>query len=399
MTRVVPLRGIVAGLALVLAALGVPGPARSPHAPPVAQLVAADKPRPKPPLRPKPPPVRTASVVMNGDLLWHNTVWEGAAADHAVTGKGYDGLDFDPMFAELKPVVAGADLAICHAEVPFAAPGAPYQSYPVFAAPPQIARWTADMGWDLCVTSSNHSLDQGYDGLVRTLGLFDRAGVAHVGTYRSAADRRRPTIVTTATGVRIGVVAGTYGLNGFAPPQGKAWSVSTWDARNLLRQAHAARRAGADVVLVAVHWGVEYDHLPTAEQVALARTLTASPDVDLVFGEHAHVVQPITKVNGKWVVYGMGNTVAQQDPGIPATYEGITVRFTFSGRRGEPFAVRRAEYLPTTWNYLGSGPIRIRRVVPDLARGEGDQARLLQARASIREAVTGLGRPPGLRES
>ena len=80
--------------------------------------------------------------------------------------------------------------------------------------------------------------------------------------------------------------------------------MSMWDADNLLAQAHAAREAGADVVVVHVHWGTEYSRAPDAAQVELARQLTASPDVDLVLGEHAHVVQPITRVNGKWVVTG-----------------------------------------------------------------------------------------------
>ena len=101
---------------------------------------------------------------MGGDLLWHDTVWQSAAAE----ARGGAAYDFDPMFADVRPLIAGADLALCHAEVPFAAPGGPLQSYPVFAAPPEIAPWIASMGWDACTTASNHALDQGFDGLVRT---------------------------------------------------------------------------------------------------------------------------------------------------------------------------------------------------------------------------------------
>ena len=91
------------------------------------------------------------------------------------------------MFAALRPIIEAADLAVCHEEVPFAAPGAAYQSYPVFAAPPAIAGWIGSMGWDVCTTASNHAVDQGYDGLVRTADLLEAAGVAHVGTFRTAA--------------------------------------------------------------------------------------------------------------------------------------------------------------------------------------------------------------------
>lgn len=336
--------------------------------------------------------------MMGGDLLWHNTVWLSAQEDHARTGRGQR-FDFAPMFADLAPLVRDADLAVCHEEVPFAAPGQPFQSYPVFAAPPAVAPWIADTGFDACVTASNHSVDQGWEGLVRTADLLEAGGVRHVGTFRSPAERRRPVILTTDEGVRVGLVAGTYGLNGFPLPEGRPWSVSMWDADNLLAQAARARRAGADVVVVHLHGGNEYDHLPNADQVALVERLTASPDVDLVLGEHAHVVQPITKVNGTWVVYGMGNMVAQQEVERPRTYEGITVRFTFTERRGGGFEVSEAAYVPTYWTHWAPGhPIRIHRVVGALAAGRDDLARLREARREIREAVHGLGRTPGLLE-
>ncbi len=118
-----------------------------------------------------------------------------------------------------------------------------------------------------------------------------------------------------------------------------------------------------------------------------------------MLGEHAHVVQPITRVNGKWVVYGMGNMIAQQKLSQPRTYEGIAVRFEFREGSDGRFRVSEAAYLPTYWSaYSPGNPIRVRRVVATLAAGRGDTARLREARAEIREAVGGLGRPRGLRE-
>jgi poly-gamma-glutamate synthesis protein (capsule biosynthesis protein) len=329
------------------------------------------------------------TVLMSGDLLWHNTVWESAHEDAVRRGLGRR-FDFDPMFSAMRPLVESADLAICHEEVPFAADDRHLSSYPVFAAPPEIARWIASMGWDACTTDSNHSIDQGVDGLVRTANLLERAGVRHVGTFRSAAERRRPVVLTTSQGVRVGIVGGTYSLNGFTLPADQRWAVSMWDADNLIAQARRAKQAGADIVLVQYHGGDEYSRLPNAAQVALVRRLTASPYVDLVFAEHAHVVQPVTKVNGKWVVYGMGNMVGQSDPTYPRAYEGISVRFTFAeGTHG--FAVTRAAYVPTSWNVYSPGhPIRVRPVLAALAHGDGDRARLLEARRMTRIAVDGL---------
>lgn len=405
-------RRALAALALVgcstVATLDVPGPpAPAAAAPrPVAVLVAAQvPPTPAPTVTPPPaePPEpavrRTATLVMAGDLLWHNTVWQSAQHDATVTGDGRGGFDFDPMFAEVRPLVEDADVALCHEEVPFALPGQALSSFPVFAAPPQVAPWIASMGFDACTTASNHSVDGGWEGLEHTADLLAEAGVAHVGTFRSPAERRRPVILTTDQGVRVGVVAGAYGLNGFPLPEGRPWSVSMWDADNLLAQARAARRAGADVVVVHLHGGNEYDHLPNSDQVALVDRLTRSPDVDLVLGEHAHVVQPITRVNGTWVVYGLGNLVAQQETFRPSTYEGIAVRFTFREQPDGGFEVAQAEYVPLAWNVYGAaGPLRVRRVVDSLAAGRGDRPSLLAHLASVREAVHALGAAPGLRE-
>ena len=337
---------------------------------------------PTPTIRPTPEP-RTVSLVMGGDLLWHNTVWRSAAED-ARPGHRFD---FDPMFAWLRPFIASADLAICHEEVPFAAPGERLSSYPVFRAPHQIARWIGSMGWDACTTASNHSMDAGVEGIRETADLLDAAGVAHVGTFRSPAERRDPVVLRTGNGVRVGIVAATYGLNGYVLPAGSEYAVSQLgDPDDLLAQAHRARAAGADIVVAHVHWGTEYDHLPTAEQVALARRLTASPDVDLVLGEHAHVVQPVTRVNGKWVVYGLGNMVAQSELERPAAYEGITMTFVFTEQPDGGWRVTRASYLPTQWNAYGGGnPIRIRRAT-------GTHL------ASIRAAVDGVGGNARLRE-
>ena len=103
-----------------------------------------------------------------------------------------------------------------------------------------------------------------------------------------------------------------------------------------------------------------------------------------MLGEHAHVVQPITKVNGKWVVYGMGNMVAQQEAARPDTYQGILVRFTFVERRGGGFEVRRAAYVPIGWNHWHPGtPIRVRPTT-----------RVPAAAGRRRRAVYGLGRTP-----
>ena len=126
-------------------------------------------------------------------------------------------------------------------------------------------------------------VDQGFAGLKRTLDELDRAKISHVGTARSKSEAQRPMIFTTRQGVKIAIVAATFSLNGLPMPQGKPWAVQRTSAKNLIDQAQRARAAGADIVIAAVHLGTEYSTRENAQQVTLARALTASPDVDLVY--------------------------------------------------------------------------------------------------------------------
>jgi poly-gamma-glutamate synthesis protein (capsule biosynthesis protein) len=336
----------------------------------------------------------SVTVVMNGDLLWHNTLWYSAKEDARRRGRG--GYDFAPLLSGMKPVVASADLAICHEEVPLAAAGGPYRNYPLFSAPPQVVKAIKATGYDVCTTASNHAVDQGFAGVRRTLDDLDQAKIAHAGTARSNAESQRSTIFTTRQGIKIGIVAATFSLNGLPMPKGKPWAVHRLSTKELLSQARRARAAGADIVLAAVHIGTEYSTAENAQQVALARALTASPDVDLVYMHHPHVVQPWTIVNKKWVLYGVGNTVAQQDAN--RTYEGATGRFTFTRVGNGRFTVSKAEYIPTLVTLYRPGrPARLYHVSAQLKTANGSfRARLLDAQRRTTATVT-RKHPPGLK--
>jgi len=269
------------------------------------------------------PGVRCLSIVVTGDVLLHPPLVEQAHAD-SPTGQG---LDFGPMLAAEKPYVQAADLAICHLETPLAPPDGPFSGYPEFSVPPQVLPALVATGYDACSTASNHTLDQGTDGVNRTLDDLDAAGLAHDGSYRTAQDAHTPTIITTPHG-RVGFISVAYGFND-GPPD-LPWQVNTLDTDAIVAKARAARAAGADLVIVAVHAGTEYDTEPNTDQVNAARTLLASPDIDLVYGHHAHVVQPLQKIEGKWVIYGLGNNIAAQETPVDGTHRGLLVRVTFS---------------------------------------------------------------------
>ena len=259
-----------------------------------------------------PAPADSFTLVATGDVLVHQdrALVAGAAAAGRRTGRGYD---FTDVLAPVAPIIRAADVAVCHLETPLAPPGGPFSGYPSFDVQPQIVDALAGAGYDTCSTASNHSLDAGVDGIARTLDDLDAARIRHAGTARSRDEATTPTVLDVH-GVRVAQVAATFGTNGVPVPKDREWAVNVFDAPDVsgvLADAARARRAGADVVVASVHCCVEYTSDETAAQRAIARTLLASPDVDLVLGHHAHVVQPFEKVGGKWVAYGLGNHLAE----------------------------------------------------------------------------------------
>ena len=112
----------------------------------------------------------------------HEGLWSTAEIDAERTGRGE--MDFRPLLADMRSVIRPADLSICHMETPLAPVGGPYEGYPLFAAPPAIVPALKWEGYDVCTTASNHSIDQGFEGLVRTLEDFSAAGIETAGHGR-----------------------------------------------------------------------------------------------------------------------------------------------------------------------------------------------------------------------
>jgi len=283
-------------------------------------------------------PVRL-TVAASGDLLIHTPV-----AQRALALGGGRRFDFAPMFAPVRRAIAGADLALCHVESPLV-PG-PVQGYPVFRTPPDLARSIRRVGWDMCSTASNRPPDVGQYGIDTTLRALRTAGVKATGTARSARGRRRIAI-TRVKGVRVALLSYTAVSNGQAVPH--PWSLNWARPRLMLRDARRARRRGARIVIVNLHWGTEFVSSVTTQQRALARRLTRSPAIDAIVGQHVHVVQPIRRVRGKPVVFGEGNLISNQTAGCcpAASQDGLIARIDFVVRPGRPARARRIRYLPT----------------------------------------------------
>jgi poly-gamma-glutamate capsule biosynthesis protein CapA/YwtB (metallophosphatase superfamily) len=286
---------------------------------------------------------RTFTVLGAGDILLHQGLWRQGQADAKKAGR--KGYYFDPIFASAEPRIQAADLAICHMETPYGPKDGPFKGFPVFAVPPSIAQTIHDVGYDTCSTASNHSLDDGQAGIDRTLDDLDAAGVKHTGTARSAAEAATPDILDVK-GVKVAQLSYAYGFNGIPLPADKPWLANLINVKNILAAAARAKADGAEVVIVSLHWGTQYQEAPNAMQLSIAKQLLASPDIDLILGCHAHVVQPFQKIDGKWVVYGMGNQIATQGFS-QATMDGVMPEFTFTEVTPGHFKITKAEAIPT----------------------------------------------------
>jgi poly-gamma-glutamate capsule biosynthesis protein CapA/YwtB (metallophosphatase superfamily) len=334
---------------------------------------------------------RTLSLVATGDVLLHEPLWEQARRDAGASPSRGSRMDFAPMLAAIRPVVSGADLALCHLETPLAPPAGPYDAYPSFASPPQVLTALKATGYDACTTASNHTFDKGGAGVDRTLDELDEAGIAHTGSYRTEAESRRTTIVTAA-GVKVAILSYTYGFNGSSFPGGDEWRANVIDEDRVLADAKVARKRGAEVVVVALHWGTEYEHDPNGLQRDLAPRLARSRDVDLIVGHHAHVVQPVERIGRTWVVYGLGNLLAWHTTPVPANAEGLLVRFTFTEGDGGRFAVTKAEYDPLL--VARDTPVRlldVRAALASSSYGSSTASRLRTALTRTTRVVTSRG--------
>ncbi|WP_329376676.1 CapA family protein [Streptomyces sp. NBC_01351] len=342
----------------------------------------ADSGRPSPPSAAGSPAAKGFTLVASGDVLPHTSVIQRAAND--APGDGYD---FGPMFSGVKSVVSAADLALCHMETIYGQDGGPFSGYPAFKSPPEVADGLKETGYDGCSTASNHTLDDGAGGLRRTLDRFDKVGLKHAGSARTAAEAATVTTYTAGS-AKVAHLAYTYDTNGYPLPEGQPWAVNLMKQDKIIADARAARTAGADVVLVSVHWGTEWQTAPDETQLSLGKALTASqtggrPDIDLILGTHAHIPQAYEKVNGTWIIYGMGDQVAGEMFNYTGARDmrgnyGSIGRFTFAppAAAGQRWQVTKAEFVPQMMD-LSTG-----RVINLALDSEGE------AYASAKEAVT-----------
>lgn len=305
------------------------------------------------------------SMLVNGDLLFHPNLWKHFAGANTAAPDG-TAFDFTPLFETMKPYIQASDIAVCEFETPIAKRGGPYTGYPVFNVPPEVADAAASVGYTACTHATNHSWDQGADGIARLWDTLASKGIAQTGSYKTEEDSTKPLVIDSPTGGgKLGLVTGTVSLNGMTADHD--WQVDRLreagdpqhqsDIDRAVAKAKAAREQGADVVAMAMHSVQEYIDYADSWQVSEAHELADTGAFDVIYGAGCHCAQPIENYNGTWIIYGLGNTVTVSAPASRiVNNQGVTARIQFAGRKGVAGAwrVSRIDWVPTANMRQGS---------------------------------------------
>ena len=258
-------------------------------------------------------------------------------------------FNYDDVFRYIKPVITEADIAIANFEVTLAGP--PYMGYPQFSSPAELAVACKNTGIDYFVTANNHAADRGKKGIISTINKLDSIGIPHTGTFLNSTCRDSLTpLMIHRNGASIALLNYTFSTNGIIVPEPVV--VNMLDKELITNDVEKARKKNADIIILFLHWGTEYDTIPAKSQTDLADYFQ-SIGVDMVIGSHPHVLQKMVRTKnistGKEgvIVYSLGNFVSNQRK--PKTDGGSMVRIELT-RTGDKYIISNAGYY-LTWVY------------------------------------------------
>lgn len=288
---------------------------------------------------------KTITITAIGDIMCHNTQYQDAYLANS------DTYDFSYVFEDIKDHFKQRDLVIGNLETTFAGKKVGYSSYPCFNTPEQLAQNLKDLGIDVLSTANNHCLDTRYLGIENTLNQLDTVGISHMGTARSKEEQDK-ILIKQVGGMNLAFLSYTYGTNGILVPKGKEYCVNLIDKELMAKQIEQAKQERADLIIVNVHWGIEYRLEPTKEQEELA-TFLFENGVDIILGSHPHVLEPmekkqITTVEGEekecFVIYSLGNFMSGQTK--ENTKDSILLNLTITKSASGKISIDQVDYTP-----------------------------------------------------
>ena len=251
-----------------------------------------------------------ATLAAAGDILIHDRVYNKA--------KTNDGYNFKPNLLNVKPLIQNADVAVANSESIIGGEDIGLSTYPGFNSPYEVGAALKDAGFDVVTMANNHTLDRGVPAITNAIHYWDKIGMLHTGSALSIPDQQKIATISR-NHIVFSFMAYTYGTNGIPTPEGKDYLVNRINLPQIKADIKRAKKV-SDVVVVALHFGKEYERMPNAEQKKLVKQL-ADAGADVILGSHPHVLQPVEWVQGQdghktFVAYSLGNFLSGQDDGI-----------------------------------------------------------------------------------
>lgn len=287
--------------------------------------------------------VREITLSAIGDILIHRRVYDVAETD--------DGYDFMPMLENVKPYLNDTTLTFANQESMIGGQDVGLSTYPAFNSPTEIGDALKENGVDIVSMANNHTLDRGEEAIQSAISHWEEIGMMYTGAYKSKEDATDIRVIETDEGMRVAFLAYTYGTNGIPVPDGKDYLVNYIDQKNIKKDIKKARKE-TDVVVLSLHFGVEYERMPNEEQKDLVQ-FAADEGVDIMLGHHPHVLQPPEWVEGKggnklFAIYSLGNFLTGQDQ--PFTQIGGVLKLTIKqtiDQEESTIDVKDPQFIPT----------------------------------------------------
>lgn len=280
-----------------------------------------------------------AVIVFAGDAMQHQAQLDKAKE------LGNGDYNYSDCFTLISPFIKEADYAVCNLEVPLGG-GKDYSGYPCFSSPDSFAQALSDAGFDMLLTANNHCLDRRGKAAIRTLDALDSLKIDHVGTFRNVLERDSLVpLIKDINGFKVAFLNYTYGTNGIPPSDGI--EVAYIDKDKIKKEIDIAKLRGAEIIVVAMHWGIEYILIENNVQRNLADFLVDC-GADIIIGGHPHVVQPMKVVRNEkenkdvLVVYSLGNFISNMK--TADTRGGAMVYVTLSRDSIGKAKFQKAEY-------------------------------------------------------
>lgn len=255
------------------------------------------------------------SLIMAGDMLVHDKIYNEARKN-----ANNNGYDFKPMLTYIKDIVKDYDLAYYNEEVILGGTSIGLSSYPAFNSPYEVGLDMIDTGFNMVSLATNHTLDRGIKAIENSLDFWNSTDVYTAGSYKTMEERNNIKI-KEKNNITYAMLNYTYGTNGIKRPNGYESYVNIWDMsnknsyeeyKNVVKQDIENIRDKVDVLIVAMHFGEEYNFNTTWYQEDSSNFLS-SLGVDIIIGTHSHVLGPIKWINNTLVIYSLGNFLSAHE--------------------------------------------------------------------------------------